>query len=488
MYHPPSKRKQLIQRVVTYTLMCVSIVALVIILVFFMLGYQFNRKDGKIEQGGLVQLDSHPNGADVTIDGKSFGTQTTAKTTLNAGQHYVTMQRSGYRAWQKSVNVVAGSVLWLDYARLIPTDLSPKQVADFPTVTSTAVSPNSKFMAIKDEAATPTIRLADISQDSVKTTTLQLPAASYTQPDPDKSQSFSFEKWDASSRYLLVKHTYNDTKTEWIDVDTQNISSTKNITTLLGVDATKLLFSDGSGLVLYAQVGTDVRKIDLTATTLSGPLISNVAEFSLYNNTILYVTGVNETTKVRTVGYYDLSAAKARTIRSYGDNGTAPLHVAVAKYFDDTYVAIAYGETVEVMKGDLPSSDTTTTSKLDAVTTMTIPGGAQYLSILTNGRFIVAQTAGSYVVYDLELKKLTTTVIKSDKPLTKELSWIDGYMVWSDQNNMVRLYEFDGANQHDIMPVATGFSVTLSANAKYLYGIVSSSDGKFHLERVQMIL
>jgi hypothetical protein len=119
---------------------------------------------------------------------------------------------------------------------------------------------------------------------------------------------------------------------------------------------------------------------------------------------------------------------------------------------------------------------------------MALSTDVQYLSIVTNGRFVVAQEAGSYTVYDIELKKTTTTALQGDVPaVPAELRWLDPYTVWSDRSGKVRIYEFDGANQHDLMTVAPGYSATYSPSGKYLYGI-TQSDGAYHLTRVRMVL
>lgn len=489
MYRPPSKRTQLLQRISIYTAMSVSVIVLVAILVFFMLGYQINRTDGKIEQGGLVQFNTQPVGADVKIDGITLGTRTASRKTMSTGQHFISMERQGYKAWQKSVEVSAGGVLWLTYARLVPNDLTPASVANFSTVSSTASSPDNKWMAIKEDPATPMIHLADLSRDTVEVTNIELPASSYTPASAEKTHSFKLETWNPSSRFILVRHTYDDTKTEWLVVDAQNVAATKNITTALGINATKVVFTGNSTSIVYALVDNTVRKIDLNAATMSGPLVSNVAEFSLFDNaTIVYSTLLDPETNMRSVGYINDGANKARTIRSYSDNGQVPLHVAIGKYFDDHYVAISYDTAIEIVKGSLPRSDATAPSAMTALTTMSIPSGVQHLSILTSGRFVVAQTPTSYVTHDLELKKTTTTELKDTTALTRELRWLDGYTVWNDHGGTLRMYEFDGANQHEIMPVASGFSVTYSPSAKYLYGINRTDDGKYHLNRVLMIL
>jgi hypothetical protein len=485
MYHPPSKRKEIIRRTVIYSFMSAVVIGLVTALVLIMLGYQFNRNDGRIEQGGLVQFDSRPTGANVTIDGANFGTRTPSKTTLSAGQHYVTMQLEGYKTWQKSIDVVPGSVLWLNYTRFVPNELTPMKIADFAMVSSTAVSPDSKWMAIKEDPGSPMLHLADITGDDVKLSNVPLPTTAYTHPQTGKTQTFAIVSWDPSSRYILTKHVYDDGKTEWLVVDSQDPAATQNLTKLLSIDASKVVFSGNNSKILYAQVGTDVRRIDVQAATLSGPLASNVAEFSLYKNeTVVFATLLDPETKQRSLGYYNDSSDKTHIVRSYTDDGASTMRLAIGEYFRETYFAIAYSNSIEVLKGDFSGP-----SKLTAVATMDMPtGSTQYLSMGNEGRFVIAQHSGTYMVYDLELKKPTTTSLKGESEVTRELQWLDKYTPWSDRDNILRMYEFDGANQHNIMPVAPGFSATFSPNAKYLYGITKTSDTSYHLKRVRMIL
>lgn len=488
MHHQSSRRRLLLQRILVYAAMSISIVLLVAVSMFVILGYQFNRSDGRIEQGGLVQFESRPAGATVTIDTADLGTRTASKTTMSAGSHFIKIERTGYQAWQKSISVVPGTVLWLNYVRLIPTQLTPTKVASLKMVASTAVSDDNKWFAIKEDPATPLVRLADVSGSDVKLSDIELPAASYTHPDAGKTQTFTIETWDPDSNYLLIKHVFNDTKTEWLVLDTANPVNTKNVTTLLGVDATKLVFSNQNSHVLYALVAGGLRRIDIGSATLSGPLVANVADFSLFETRLTYATMIDPATKTRAVGYYDEGAAKPYTVKLYSDDGTAPLHAEAGKYFNENYIVIAYGDTATILKGDLPRSDSASVAPLQASKTLAVPGGVRFLSIKTNGRFVVLQQPAAFALYDMELKKFTITPIKGAVDSTKELGWIDNYMPWSDADGTLRLYEFDGANQHAIMPVVPGLSAVLSPDDKYLYGIGKAPDGSFILERVQLIL
>jgi hypothetical protein len=483
MYHPPSKRKQILRRIAVYSLMTTAVAGLVTILVMLILGYQFNRNDGLV-QGGLVQFGSKPGGASVTIDGANFGARTPSKTTLPAGQHFITMQRDGYKAWQKAVDVEGGAVLWLNYARLIPADLKPTHEANFAMVSSTTVSPDSRWMAVKEGAQTPSFRIADLSGEEVNLTDITLPTGSYTPPNEGEEQQFELVQWHANSRHLLMKHTYGDNQREWIVVDTRDVGATQNLSTLLDIDASKMIFSSNDSNILYAQIGSAVRRIDRGKATISRPLVDNVAEFSLYDNSfVIFTSQPHPETKKRTIGYYSESDDKTYKVGSYADDGKAPARLAIGEYFGDTYVAVSRGDTIEVLTGDLSRP-----SELRRVVTMPLPGGAQHMSIVNSGRFVTAQNDATYAVYDLELKKATTTTLRGTGAVKNELRWLDGYTLWSDRDGKLRLYEFDGTNQHTIMSVAPGFSVTLSPNQRYLYGIVKSSSGTYHLERVQMVL
>lgn len=486
MYRHPSKRKQLVQRIVVYSVMSVAVVALVVVLLFVVQGYRLNREDGRIEQGSLMQFDSKPNGADVSIDGIPLGSKTASKATVSSGSHFVTMNKDGYRQWQKSVNIAPGAVLWLNYSRLIPVDVPVEKVADFPQVDGSLTSPDNKWMAVKENHVNATISLFDISREEVKVNPIEIPATEYTSPSAGKGQNFSLETWDPTSRYLLVRHTYNDGAFEWLVVDTENPSQTKNITRLLGVTMSKVVFS-GNNNILYVQTDNDVRKVDIGAATLSRPLVGNVAEFAVHDRSTLVFTTLNDpqANNTRSIGYYEDGAEKPHILRSYSDDGKTPLHVAFDKYFGDIYITVAYGESVDVVTGRLPANEEEM-AKMTRVTLFNQSTGVDFLEMRTNGRFVIAQKGNDVQVYDLELKNLKKTTLKGPAT-TKKANWLDGYNLWSNLDGTLRLYEFDGANQQDIMPALTGQMVSLSPDGTFLYSIAHGENNKIYMTRARLI-
>lgn len=485
---PPTHKKQAVKQASLYLVMTLSVLVIVFVLVLFMLGYRFDRTARTIEQGGLLQLSSIPSGANLTINSARLGATTSTKTTLSPGQHAVTMARSGYTQWQKTIDLKRGSILWLNYARLIPTSLPVENIASLPAVTSSEPSPNRERYALTTEKNSPTITLVDIRSDKPEIKTLTLPEESYTKPEDAATESFRVSVWDASNRYVLLAHAY-DNKTEWIVADLDDITRSKNISAIFDVVITSLRFSPGNSSVLYALMNGDVRKIDIEAATISAPLVRNVAEFSLYDrSTIVYTSTVDAVTKSRSVGYVTEDAREPRVVRSYSDEGLVPLHISIDKYYNQPHVAIAYGSAVEILSGALPRSDSDNPLSLTAVATMSTPEAISYFSSKTAGRFFIAQHGKSYSVYDLELQKATTTPLRGEGSLEGELRWIDGYTVWSSLEGKLRFYEFDGANQNDIMPIIPGQNPALTSNNRYLYAPTQDDAGAFHLSRVRLIL
>lgn len=489
MYHQPSKRVQFWRRFASYGTTVLAVITLVTVLVFVILGYQFNRKDGKIEQGGLIQFASQPSGADITIDGLKFGARTSTKTTLASGAHYITMDRDGYQTWSKSVSLQPGSILWLNYTRLIPKNLPVETVASLPTVSSSLASRDQKWLIVATDAALPEFELSDISQQTPVVTKLALPATLYTAPPVGKAQHFTLIEWDKDSRYVLVRHTIDGGATEWLWVDTQSVDNSKNISTIFSVPIDSIRFSASSSQAFYALTNGDVRKIDLGAGTISRPLVSNVEDFELYkDNGIVFTTKLDVTTKQRSVGYVLDGDTAPHILQSMTDDGTTPYRLAIGEYFSDTYVVISYGTKLTVRSGTLPKT-ASDLGAMQAVTTQLLKEVPTHLSMNTGGRFVLAEAPNSYAVYDLEVRKLSETPYKGTPSATQRpLGWIDGYMPWSDRDSMLRLYEFDGTNQHDIMPVASGQAVTLARSGAYLYAISPAADGHQSIERVKMIL
>lgn len=492
MHKHPTKKQQIARLVLIYTVMSVTVVLIVIALVFIMLGYTFNREYGKLEQGGLVQLNSQPGNANVTINGSQTSLRTPDKLTIGTGQHLVKMSKNGYHDWEKSATVSASDVLWLNYARLIPKQLEQKKLLDFKEVSGSLASPDRKQIIIKQEADTPTFTLVRITDDQPKITELALPNGSFVPADENHTaHSYKLKLWEKNNRYVLVRHDYRQSetdKTEWLVIDTRDMAQTKNVTTLLGVNASKIEFSLGDDHILYGLIDGELRKLNINDATLSRPLVSNLADFEQFDRaTVTFETKLDPESSKRSVGYFTDNAKQPRIVRSFADDGMTPLKFRVNEYFKEKYLVYLYGETFEIVKGDLPSSDSKSVTKYTPVTTMTLPNGGDYLTLGPNKRFVVVQKQSEVMTYDLELDQ-STTVELTPSEHNQKIAWLDDFHYVAESGGEMKMYEFDGQNPMKLMRAQPGHAFTMSDNKKYIYGIQAKPEGGATLDRIKIVI
>ncbi len=483
MYRARSKRAERRRLILTYTFVPVFVIGVVVLLVFYMLGYRFNLADHKVTQGGLMQLDSQPGGAMVTVDTYRLPGRTATRYDAPAGLHTVTMQRDGYVPWQKSVTVEPGKILWLNYARLIPQKINQTTALSYKALSSSVASPGGQVIAMFSDETKPELELISLG-DTVRQTKITLPTALY---QTSAKSRFAVMTLSGSGRYTLVKHTKGQTH-EWLLIDTRTPNQSRNLTTLIGQQTDQPVFSTGSEQKLYALVDRTLRLVDADKQTMSAPLVNDVAEMSQNaQGVIAYVTYASGTPRQRVAGYYTPGAAKPHVIRAFYDDGQSALRLRIAEYAGDQYIVLQYGTTIEISQAQLLPSDDDHELQLTSVATLAVPDGADYVSFSPTARFVVSQHASTYLTYDLELNSLSTTSLKGESTVKSQLAWLDSYNVWSDRDGMLRLYEFDGANAHTIGAIDAGQAVVLGAGGKYIYAFQSASDKtavnlvRFHL-------
>jgi hypothetical protein len=487
MFKRPTKRQLLIRRIITYTVMILAVVVIVAGTILFILGYRLDGAKGRLEQGALVQFDSRPNGADVAIDGKSINANTPSKQTVIAGNHQFVVNKSGYDTWSKTLNVKAGTLEWLNYLLLVPKNLPTESVANYASIYGEKASPDDKWLMVQEKASTPSFQLVDLRSQQVKSTTISLPTTVYSDATtPGMTHTFTMESWDQDSRYVIVKHTFND-KSEYIVVDTQNVASSINVSTLLSIPLSELKFSGTGGSTLYGLTDGTLRKLDLSNATISRGLVSNVRDFNLFNNTVVTYTGTDPNNAAHQVaGIYREGDDVSHVLRIVNDL-TTPLTIAATQYHGDDYIAISEGLKVTVLKGRYPASTDTANASLTSYAELKTSSNVDTTQFSVNGDHLVVQSGLNFVSYEIEYMRETNATITTTETTPRTLQWLSDAYLWAVYDGHLSIREFDGTNTHVIMAMEPGFDATLSQNGKYIYGIAKSGNN-YQLQRVTMIL
>ena len=480
MYRAPSKERQRVLRVLVYGVMTAVVLFLVTTLVFIMLGYRFNRETSTIEQGGLVQFNTRPDSASVTIGTAKLSNRTPSKITVNPGSYNVKMEKKGYYTWNKFADVKAGQVLWLNYAQLIPTSIKTKAVQSFDTISDVLASPNGDRYALLRSASSPVVDFIDVTSDIPKQSRINLA----TELLPTSPTTFNVESWSSDSDSLLMTAKV-DQATQWLTVDRRDDSKTVNISTEYAVDISEAVFDPrSSSRIIVRTASGDVRIIDLPANKISDAIASSVTSMSPYmDDAILVVQQTSPTTQ--SVGYVSFGSSTVRQLQEVNNNDATL--IAGATYFDDPYITIANGSKLDVFRlRSLPSSESNASIGMVNLLATSLPTNPTHIGIRTSGRFILAQYGSGLLTYDVELKKQSNTSFTA--PATQELRWLDKYHFYLTNGSTLEVMEFDGGNAHTIAGLSTSFDAIWRDNGKYIYSFNASKDGKFVLQRSQMII
>ncbi len=490
MFKKPNKQFFVLRRVLLSVVATISVLIIVTASILFMLGYRLDSGNGRLEQGALLQFDSAPNGADVWIDSKALGSQTATKQTVLAGVHSVKITKNDYEDWNRTLSLEAGTLTWLDYIRMVPKVRNTETVAKYQKLSALKFSPDLKWALAHEDGALPTFQLVDLRSETVKSTPLVLPAALYTAPtNAAIASSFSLYRWNIEGRYAIVQHTHDTNQTEWLMVDTQDVSKSFNITRLLSVNFTDVQFSGTSGTSLYGLTSDGfVRKLDLSAATISRGLISNVSSFVVAeeSDALSYVgfDPLDSTKKI--AGIYKDGETGPTTIRTAKDS-TLPLAITIGRYFSEDFVATAEGSDVIILTGNLPSASATEGSGLNSYATLKLAGNITSLSFSPKGDYLLGQSGAQFTSYEIEHNRSSVGAIAGvEGKIPTTLKWLDVAHLWNDDNNSLVMRDFDGTNAHTIMTVASGFDSSLSTNGKFFYAVGITESG-YQLQRVRMI-
>lgn len=511
------KKRQFIKVILAEVTMVASVVLIVVVATLLAMGFSISQ-NGKIEQTGLMQLHSMPTGATVEVDGGTLFSRTNLSRTLSAGEHEVTLSRSGYDTWTKRVKIYSGVLTRVYYPRLFLKERTPEVTFQLGAVglefLKAAPSRNYIIYALADATEW---RLLDMRGDEVKMNVLDMSGVlpgivdetttGTTRPNAAMTPRYRFEgevlelKWSENDDRILAKVRYQE-KTEWVLVNLRNLADSLNLTRTFGLDFDQVEMIDGSASQLYALENHQLRRIDTAGKAVSRILVNHVEQFANWGTNVIFVSQFNQSTlsgtelKGREIGVYR-DDEKAGTVLARVEEANANVRVALSKRSGEDYMIYTVDNKMVILHGALPSysekgADLTELEQLaDSRELAQMP---EKLSVSSEGQYAVARKGQQWMAMDLDMGEL----YEYTAPVA-ELNWLDESMMYATAEGRVTVWDFDGANKRvlvgeaavDDADLADGeivlnekaqstvepYAALITTNNRWLYYVTKSDEG-----------
>lgn len=484
-----SPKKEIIRRVLVYALMTMTTLVLLVILTFTVMGYRFNVSDYKVEQTGLVQFNSFPRGATVYVNGGKTDSTTSAKRMVSEGAHRFEMKLKGYETWQKSLTIRAGTVTWLDYARMVPLEKQVATIEGIPGVADMLSSPDRRFWAgsgVASNTGLPTWVLIDFyNTKQPKVDEVELDASLFN--SSAVSHKLTPVEWDKSGRYVLLRYDYQSKDgsagpSEWLWLDRDFPTGAINLSALVNLSLQSVAFSSAKELFVLQDNG-DMRQLSVDSGAISRPVLSGVKEFDVFDrDTVAYVS---QTDNEQIAGVWRKGWALPSQVMSAPSTSAQELKISVSKYFSKDTVVVSDGEKVLIGRGSLLASYAEKDVRAvfaESASVLSVNHSVESVSASANGRFIIINGQNMLTNYDLERKSIFRNL-----PNNNGARWLDSYYLWQiNTEGYLEIEEFDGTNKHSLLPADPQRSALLTSDGKYLYSFLINEEGATVLQRLSM--
>lgn len=479
---PRKRRVHSTRLMIAYSMLAIGVVLGSYLLLKAAEGYDVDPKTGEIVQNGLLFVGSQPGRADIYINDKPQGSQTSARLILPAGEYKLTLQKAGYRAWNRMVAVGEGSVARYVYPFLFPADPRTQGVKSYtskpPLITQ---SPDRRWLLIQQ----PRSSANTITFDEYDATDVSKPPARLVMPrtllTAVNSSVLKEIEWANDNEHLLLQHTFEG-GSEFIIFNRDIPAESININRQFDVNPTEVNLRNKkiNQLYIFQKESGELRLANTTNSDVD-PLLSGVIAFkSSGADLITYVTTNGSTDAQATARIWDGE-------QSYNLYTFKPGKVYLldqAQFQGDWYYVAGSNndERVNIYKNPLDSLKDRAIARAVPLLSLNIKGASK-VSFSNNTRFIAAQSGQNLAVYDLEGLNYYRYELK--EPLGDTLRWMDGHRFIGTANDRVFIADYDSMNQVSLAPTSYSQGGFFSPNYEQFYTILNNAD-RVTLQRLDM--
>lgn len=458
---------------VGYICIAVAVTMAALILLYQAYGFGIG-KHGQVIQNGLTFFSSQPNPASIYVNGQLENVRTNTRMVLPEGTYRVTLTRTGYRNWQRTVQLAGGTVEHFDYPLLVPTNLVAKKLASYDSKPSIATqSPDRRWLVLGDATNPLAFSVYDLKNPDKAPTSLTIPNSVVSDAT---SPSWQLVDWADDNTHLLLKHLSSSGKFEYILVDRSNPSATVNLTTTLNVTAPEVTLRNRkyNQYYLYDPASRDLQMIDLGASTPTAVLEHVLAYKSYGSDTLLYATD-NGAPKGKALIKL-LTGNTTYSLRSFDAGSTYLLDLTT--YSGTLYVVTGASaeNKVYIYEDPLGQLQQQPHQALVPVQVLHVTQ-PNYVSFSDNAQYIVAENGQQFAVYDIEnqngYKYTVNQPLDAPQP---HASWMDGNRLTYISGGKQLIFDYDYTNQQTLSAALPDFLPAFAPDYTYVYTVVPDAD------------
>ena len=427
------KKRQTLKVLLIESFMSVAVVVTVIILVLVVSGYSIG-SDYKLEQGGLLRIDSEPVGASVFVDGERLGDTNFSKV-VSSTEHEVVLEKEGYDVWKKKINVVKGLLYHLRYPRLFLKERTKEQVYNFDDIEFASVSPdhNNLFLIEKDLNWS----FFDLRNEKLNKRIIQVSFLA-----SDTKLEIKQALWSRNGRRMILESIIGE-KRNWIYVDFDNRDNCFSLSDALGTDFEQITILDDSANELLAYFNKSLFRIDVPKKSLSNPLAMEVSDYYPFMSDGIIAFISNDV-------LWALKGAEKEKIMTFDQ----PVRIAATNFYDNKYLVVYSSDSLMVYEGDI----------LKEVLKGEVNINLDNLKIMAGIGYVVARDGDMIFALDMEDMKLNSWRAGADS-----LGWLDKYLIYTISNGVLKAYDFDGQNERVLSENVTANYPATITNNRWMY-------------------
>jgi hypothetical protein len=443
----------MLRRILTflgYLSVTLFVVGFTIALVAYGKDYAYDFSTRSIIQKGHVIIGSIPNGVKVTADGKQLKKKTPYQDAYKVGQHTFKLEKDGYHAWEKVLQVVAGQVTLARYVIMLPKEPQAATIDNQAQIVAQAISKDHRHLAYITGGVEAALYTVDLPGG--KPTKLYTPKAA---TETVGAEVLAEVTWSDDASHLLIGSTIDGVPVHRLAA--AGGGEPVNLTDRYKFNLTGLKFSTNNWRQMYWISPEGLRRLDVDNQTVSTVLADRVTQFWPIPDRVLYV---QQTDLGRSLWSVDSRGRHQELIQALVESDSYQVAYANYRNADELAIVPAKTQTGTLYSGIFG----------DTPVAKTVAKGVTNVQFSPEGHFAAFTSPTSIVTYDLEKSSIDGapaiyTVIDQPGALTN-LTWFDTYHFLVTRDGRLYWSEYDGGNRVDLGAVGANLSAYGSSDTK----------------------